>query len=99
MDVNGIGSAGNIQPLNHVNSIEGAAKPTEAGLGASVDKVEISEASRLLNEEVEGSSEVRAERLTRIRAAIDDGTYETTEKLEAALGRLLNEIGWNEQSG
>ena len=37
--------------------------------------------------------EVRQARVDRIRAEIAAGTYETDEKLEIALGRLLDEIG------
>jgi negative regulator of flagellin synthesis FlgM len=36
--------------------------------------------------------EVRAERVAEIRAQIQAGTYETADKLEVALGRLLDEI-------
>ncbi|HIQ20562.1 MAG TPA: flagellar biosynthesis anti-sigma factor FlgM, partial [Planctomycetes bacterium] len=37
--------------------------------------------------------EIRQERVARIRAEIAAGTYETEEKLEIAIGRLLDEIG------
>jgi negative regulator of flagellin synthesis FlgM len=36
--------------------------------------------------------EVRTDRVAEIRAAIESGTYETPEKLEVAVGRLLDEI-------
>jgi negative regulator of flagellin synthesis FlgM len=36
--------------------------------------------------------DIRAERVAEIRAAIAAGTYETADKLEAAVGRLLDEI-------
>lgn len=36
---------------------------------------------------------LRAERLAGIRAMIDDGSYETTERLEAAVSRLLSAVG------
>ncbi|MGC1273300.1 MAG: hypothetical protein WBC44_06300 [Planctomycetaceae bacterium] len=36
---------------------------------------------------------LRAERLAGIRAMIDDGGYETTERLEAAVCRLLSVVG------
>ena len=36
---------------------------------------------------------VRAERVEEIRAQIEAGTYETDEKLDLALGRLLDERG------
>ncbi|HEX6986318.1 MAG TPA: hypothetical protein VF170_13130 [Planctomycetaceae bacterium] len=35
---------------------------------------------------------LRARRLAEIRAMIADGTYETTERLEAAVGRFLSAV-------
>jgi negative regulator of flagellin synthesis FlgM len=37
--------------------------------------------------------EIRQDRVDQIRAQIADGTYESEEKLEIAVGRLLDEIG------
>lgn len=37
--------------------------------------------------------EIRAERVAQIKAAIENGTYETDERLNGALDRLLDEIG------
>lgn len=39
------------------------------------------------------SSSLRARRLADIKAAIEAGTYETEDKLEAAVDRMLQEIG------
>jgi len=39
----------------------------------------------------------RAERLEQIKAAINDGTYETQEKLDIALDRLLGEINKSDE--
>lgn len=36
--------------------------------------------------------DIRADRVADIRAAIEAGTYETPDKLETAVGRLLNEL-------
>jgi negative regulator of flagellin synthesis FlgM len=54
--------------------------------------VQISSVGRTLSEAAQ-SSGLREERLAQIRAAIADGTYETPEKLEQALARLLQENG------
>ncbi len=37
--------------------------------------------------------DIRQDRVNQIRAQIAEGTYETDEKLQIALGRLLDEIG------
>jgi hypothetical protein len=39
------------------------------------------------------ASAFRAKRLAAIREEIESGTYETTERLEAALSRFLVEVG------
>jgi len=39
--------------------------------------------------------EMRAERLAQIKEAIDNGTYETDEKLDAALSRMFDSFGFD----
>jgi hypothetical protein len=39
---------------------------------------------------------VRTELVQRVRRAIAAGTYDTDEKLEAALDRLLNRLEWQD---
>jgi negative regulator of flagellin synthesis FlgM len=60
--------------------------------GAIQDELEISDAARLLAQ-VSEIPDVRQERVDRIRAEIAAGTYETEEKLQIAIERLLEEIG------
>jgi len=55
------------------------------------DEVEISSAGRMLDK-IQQSGEVRTERLAQIKAAIEAGEYETPEKLEAALNRMMSQI-------
>ncbi len=55
------------------------------------DEVDISPIGKKM-EELGRTSQLRAERLARIRAAIEDGTYETPEKLERAVEALLADI-------
>ncbi len=56
------------------------------------DTVEISPAAEAAVRGAEGG-DIRAELVNRIRAQIADGTYETPDKLDAAVSRLLDEIG------
>lgn len=56
------------------------------------DEVQISDAARLA-EQSGGASDIRFDRVAAIRAEIASGTYETPEKLDLALSRLLDEIG------
>jgi len=94
MDVNGISSISGSQPINkqtgpiHTNTKEA---PTSKPISSPQDELEISSAGRMLDE-MTNNSEMRAERLAQIKASIDDGTYETDEKLDAALSRMLGQI-------
>ena len=38
------------------------------------------------------SNDVRTEKVSEVRAAIEAGTYETEDKLDAAADKLLNEL-------
>lgn len=56
------------------------------------DTVELSTHARLL-ERILQMPDVRTELVQSVRQAIAEGTYETDEKLTAAVERLLEEIG------
>ena len=58
---------------------------------ATVDTVDISETGRLL-EMASQLPDVRADRVEQLRAQIAQGSYETSDKLDMALERLLDEI-------
>jgi negative regulator of flagellin synthesis FlgM len=90
MEVNGPGPVHNSSPINH--SRPPRSEPSQAAKPAGpVDEVEISSAGKLL-EKASQSSAVRAERIAQIKSEIEAGTYETPEKLDAALERLLDEF-------
>lgn len=79
------------QPIGppHSSRVSRPAAPPDA---AQVhDELDISDAARLVDQarEVPG---IRHERVEAIRAQIAEGTYETQEKLEIAIERLLDEI-------
>jgi negative regulator of flagellin synthesis FlgM len=57
-----------------------------------MDRVDISPEAELVSR-VGDLPEIRADRVAEIRAQIAAGVYETDEKLEIALGRLLDELG------
>ena len=59
--------------------------------GATHDTVDISETGRLL--EMAGAlPAIRGDRVAQIRAELAQGAYETADKLDLALERLLDEI-------
>ncbi len=70
-------------PTNSTTSTNSTSMP--------VDKLEISPEAQVMGAQAT-ASDVRADRVADIRAQIAKGDYETTDKLDAAVGRLLNEI-------
>lgn len=77
------------------------AGPTQRG-AQGADRVEISpaaqEAARLAEAAEARAAEkadapIRADLVARLRSEIDSGAYETPEKLDAALDRLMDEMG------
>lgn len=91
MNVHGLGSVPNIpssssSPPPQVAKPEALAEPNR-----SEDHVEIS--TEALSGAKGEAPDVRALRLAQIKAAIDAGDYETQDKLDAALTRLFDELG------
>lgn len=97
MDVQGPGSIpGNvplkpIEPASQVRPASDVAPTSETKPVGRSDEVEISPAGKMLDQ-LHQTSALRADRLDQIRAAIEAGEYETPEKLEAAVEKLLHEI-------
>lgn len=73
-----------------------AARPAQPAPAAAPeqirDELQISAAARLAEQTYE-AADIRWDRVEAIRAELARGTYETAEKLEIALDRLLDEIG------
>ena len=69
------------------------AKPASPAEGTAIkDEINISDAARFIEQAAE-APEVRQNRIGSIKQQIADGTYETQEKLDVAVERLLDEIG------
>lgn len=91
MDVSGIGSVSGATPARAVSP--SASQPvTTPAVTSPRDELEISSAGKMLDRLSE-TPEVRAERLAQIKEAIDNGAYDTDEKLEAALSRMFGSLG------
>lgn len=91
MDVNAIGSVQRTAPVNHTQQSAVTQKQQTTRLSAPQDELEISEAARMLGD-MQSNQDLRAERLAQIKAAINDGTYETDEKLGIAVDQLLKDL-------
>lgn len=88
-EINGINGATGPQPVRP-NS---PAKPSESAKAAPAedDTVEISAEAQIRSRLTE-VPEVRSDLVARVRAEIEAGTYDTPEKLDAALDALLGEL-------
>ena len=92
MEINSTGSVPSFRAISQsgVKQNQQAAK-TSGGLQTPQDELEISDAARML-QEIQESPEQRAEKLAAIKQSIADGTYETEEKLDAALFKMMNDV-------
>ena len=79
------GAAPSPAKLNGAAPRDGAAEP-------SPDRVEVSEHARLLDR-LRRLPDVRTDRVENVRAAIESGRYETDERLNVAIERLLEDLG------
>jgi anti-sigma28 factor (negative regulator of flagellin synthesis) len=84
----GAQAAGAVRGVDAAHAAEAAVK--QQGVGEVHDAVTLSvDAVRA----ADASSDIRFDRVTAIRAAIADGSYDTPEKLDIALDRLLERLG------
>ena len=80
------------QPISSPHTPRGGQAPQSVGFQAGGDEVQISDTARLV--EMAGQlPDIRQDRVSQIRQQIAAGTYETDEKINLALERLLDEIG------
>lgn len=91
MDVTGPSSVHGASPISRPTVTQSVSPTPQTAPIAPQDEVEISAAGRALGD-LSQTSELRQERIAQIKAAIDDGTYENSEKFEIAMSRLLDRI-------
>ncbi len=80
------------QPINSPHNAR-LSKPNAASPAGQIqDELDLSDTAQLV-EQAKGAPEIRQDVVDRIRGQIASGTYETEDKLDVALDRLLDEIG------
>ena len=92
MEVTGPGPIQRSFPIQRPQAVTN--KPTQQASSlpqSPQDEVEISPLAQKL-QSLAQTGELRAARLAQIKAAIEAGEYETPDKLEAAVDRLLDEL-------
>jgi negative regulator of flagellin synthesis FlgM len=81
------------QAINAPHSVARASQPTSGVQSTPItDEVQISDAAQLVAK-TQQIPDVRQDRVDSIRAQIAQGAYETPDKLDTAVSRLLDEIG------
>ena len=87
------------QPINGPHQVDGAKPAEQTNAASQADQLDISQEADLaskvaeLTGQVQDIPDVRADRIARIREAIEQGNYETEDKLDIALDRFLDETG------
>jgi negative regulator of flagellin synthesis FlgM len=68
---------------------EGRRSQAPRSSGAVDDQVEISDLAQRLSE-IDSGTRIRTDKVAQIREAIQNGTYETPEKIDATVSRLMD---------
>jgi len=89
--VNGVNGPGNLQPIQPVHTHRAGQVPAQQPAARRDDTVEISDTANFMSRIAE-LPDVRQEKVAQVRAAIENGTYLTPDKLDVALDRLLAEL-------
>jgi negative regulator of flagellin synthesis FlgM len=90
MQIWSINSTQAASSVRGVESSESAKLSGQQAIGEVHDTVSLSVDGATA---AEASGDIRMDRVQALRAAIADGSYETAEKLDIALDRLLESIG------
>jgi negative regulator of flagellin synthesis FlgM len=80
------------QPVGAPHSLRAVRPTAPSQPGRIQDELDLSDTARLV-ERIHEMPDLRQDRVNQIRAQIASGSYETDEKLEIALSRLIDEIG------
>ena len=89
MNVNNIGSSSPVQKII-ANPIQRQIPAERQTATRAADRLELSGAGHLL--QTLKSNDVRADKVTSIRAQIDAGKYEDDAKLNAAIDKLIDDL-------
>ena len=92
MEIQGPGHVHGPQSIRAPHRIQPAETNNQVGDLNQVDQVDISPEADLVSR-INELPDIRTDRVAEIRAQIEAGTYETDDKMETALGRLLDELG------
>ena len=94
MEVNSLGPINGGQPIRRVSQPAGQPQPQQSTprLSVPADQLEISSAASSDAARIDPQSEFKSQRIAQIQQQIADGTYETDEKLNQAIDRLIPDL-------
>ena len=95
MQINHLQSSANVQSLNRSAPAKSAGPATAPATTSAADQLDLSPEAQAIGQSSQiGSSQatagIRTEKVAALRQAIQSGSYESPEKLSAALDRLLD---------
>jgi len=79
------------QPINPQHNVQ-RSRPTEnANATSQADQLDLSEAAQALSN-ISDIPEIRSDRIEAIRTQIAEGVYDSPDKLDTAIDRILDEM-------
>jgi len=90
--INGVGGNSPVQRIASPKTIHKTLPASPATQLKQTDKVTLTHVNQLLAT-MKAGGDIRADKVASIRAALKAGTYETSAKLDAAIDRLIDELG------
>ncbi len=91
MQIHGVSHLHGAQAIHGPHRASGPSSTASPEAWSGVDELEISQEADLVSR-AHDLPEIRADRVDQLRAEIAAGGYETQDKLEIAVGRLLDEL-------
>jgi anti-sigma28 factor (negative regulator of flagellin synthesis) len=89
-NINGIGQTRGINPIQAPKPTAKSEATTSTSSANRTDKVELSNVNALLTKLK--TNDVRTDMVADIKAQIEAGTYETDEKLNGAIDKLMDDL-------
>ena len=92
MEVNSIGPINSGQPIRRISQPAVQRELSQPQRVAQGDKLQLSASAEAESAKIDQSATFKSERLEQIRQQIADGTYETEQKLSAAIDLLIPQL-------
>jgi negative regulator of flagellin synthesis FlgM len=91
MQINGLSHLHGAQPIQGPRATQASQATQQTDNWTGVDELDLSAEAEFVSG-VRDIPDIRSDRVAEIRAQIAEGVYETGDKLDIAVGRLLDEI-------